>query len=129
MKQPKEIVPTQRTAEPYLRSIVLSPAIASTSSILRFGILLAIFLGTTFANAQQRDVLTGRYDDSRTGAALTETLLTPNAIDTKIDTKGVLRNNLVTFSGASGSELWCNSIPHESHEETCSRWRVAHRRL
>jgi len=44
-------------------------------------------------------------------------------------TKGVLRNNLVTFSGASGSELWCNSIPHESHEETCSRWRVAHRRL
>jgi NAD(P)-dependent dehydrogenase (short-subunit alcohol dehydrogenase family) len=32
--------------------------------------------------------------------------------------KGVLRNNLVTFSGASCSELLCSSIPHESHEET-----------
>jgi hypothetical protein len=35
--------------------------------------------------------------------------------------KGLLRNNLVTFSGASCSELWCNSIRHESHEETGSR--------
>jgi len=33
--------------------------------------------------------------------------------------KGMLRNNLVTFFGASCSELWCSSIPHESHEETC----------
>jgi hypothetical protein len=33
--------------------------------------------------------------------------------------KGLLKNNLVTFLGASCSELWCSSIPHESHEETC----------
>ena len=33
--------------------------------------------------------------------------------------KGMLKNNLVTFLGASFSELWCSSIPHESHEETC----------
>ena len=33
--------------------------------------------------------------------------------------KGLLRNNLVTFLGASVSALWCSSIPHESHEETC----------
>src|SRR5713101_608498 len=26
--------------------------------------------------------------------------------------KGPLRNNLVTFLGASFSELWCSSIPH-----------------
>jgi hypothetical protein len=37
------------------------------------------------------------------------------------EAKGLLRNNLVTFSGASCSELWCNSIRHESHEETGSR--------
>jgi len=43
--------------------------------------------------------------------------------------KGALINNLVTFRYASCWELWCSSIPHESHEETCSRWRVAHRRL
>jgi FixJ family two-component response regulator len=34
-------------------------------------------------------------------------------------TKGLLRNNLVTFLGASCSELLCSSTPHESHEETC----------
>jgi aquaporin Z len=33
--------------------------------------------------------------------------------------KGMLKNNLVTFLGASFSELWCSSIRHESHEETC----------
>ena len=33
--------------------------------------------------------------------------------------KGLLRNNLVTFLGASCSELLCSSTPHESHEETC----------
>ncbi len=33
--------------------------------------------------------------------------------------KGLLINNLVTFSDASCSELWCSSIPHESHEEIC----------
>ena len=43
--------------------------------------------------------------------------------------KDLLRNNLVSSSGASGSGLWCNSIPRESREETCSRWRVANRRL
>jgi hypothetical protein len=32
-------------------------------------------------------------------------------------TKGLLENNLVTFSGASCSELLCSSIPHESREE------------
>src|SRR6266481_7123720 len=31
--------------------------------------------------------------------------------------KRMLKNNLVTFLGASFSELWCSSIPHESHEE------------
>jgi len=31
--------------------------------------------------------------------------------------KGLLENNLVTFSGASCSELLCSSIPHESREE------------
>jgi predicted RNase H-like HicB family nuclease len=34
-------------------------------------------------------------------------------------TKGMLKNNLVTFLNASCSELWCSSIPHESHEGTC----------
>jgi len=33
--------------------------------------------------------------------------------------KGLLINNLVTVSDASCSELWCSSIPHESHEEIC----------
>jgi len=47
----------------------------------------------------------------------------------KMYPKGALINNLVTFRYASCWELWCSSIPHESHEETCSRWRVAHRRL
>jgi hypothetical protein len=36
-----------------------------------------------------------------------------------LPTKGMLKNNLVTFLGASFSELWCSSIRHESHEETC----------
>jgi hypothetical protein len=35
------------------------------------------------------------------------------------EAKGPLRNNLVTFLGAYFSELWCSSIPRESHEETC----------
>jgi len=43
--------------------------------------------------------------------------------------RAALINNLVTFRYASCWELWCSSIRHESHEETCSRWRVAHRRL
>jgi hypothetical protein len=33
--------------------------------------------------------------------------------------KGLLRNDLVTSSHASCSELWCSSIPHESHEGIC----------
>src|SRR5260370_55302 len=32
---------------------------------------------------------------------------------------GLLRNNLGNFSDASWPELWCSSIPHESHEEIC----------
>src|SRR5260370_3452718 len=36
-----------------------------------------------------------------------------------VPAKGLLRNNLVTFPDTSCSELWCSSIPHESHEEIC----------
>ena len=65
---------------------------------------------------------------SRTPSAFAEFQATTRGTATQA-IKGALINNLVTFRYASCWELWCSSIPHESHEETCSRWRVAHRRL
>ena len=63
------------------------------------------------------------YEESRAMLddinALMQSNLDENKFRDKDLTKGLLRNNLVTFLGASVSALWCSSIPHESHEETC----------
>jgi hypothetical protein len=87
MKQRKEILKAQNEVQSSRHSviIVLAPAVTLVFVALQLGVFFAVILGTTFANAQQHDVLASRYDDGRTGSALKETLLTPNAVDTRID--------------------------------------------
>ena len=57
---------------------------ALASLFVRALAILPILLIGPVLTAQQHDVLASRYDDGRTGAALTETLLTPDAIDMNV---------------------------------------------
>jgi hypothetical protein len=109
----REIIQNPRQSKGDFHSTLRFTPAKWTFFVFHLGVLLATLVDATLANAQQRhDVLTSRYDENRTGAALAEALLTPEAIDTRIDGGkfGKLFTYNLNYQGAPGGDVYAQPL-------------------